>query len=305
MESGLTPGTWQFSLTTLYGSDFEGGHLSQEGNAANGSVVTVPVYRHEVSLDFARVELGLQYTLNADWDVLARVPYEIKDQHASITFVDPATPEERTAMQRNVNLHHRTVTLRGMGDVQVLARRRWSNLAITAGASLPTGETIDNPYRAGDLGIQHTHIQFGTGTVDPLLELSYHRPLANRFSTGVYLAGRVPLYENDHGFRAAPDGTLGVHLAHRPTDRVQLRVEGTLYAQGYAEWDGLRDENTGLIATSITGGATYRFDALSVSADVRYPLSQRTLAEGDAFTQGPTYVISLGRRVPGTRAPAR
>ncbi len=301
MESGLTPGTLRFSLTTLYGSNFEGGHVSSRGNAADGAGLSVPLYRHEVSLDYARLELGLQYTIAPGWDVIGRVPWEIKDQRAEVAMIDAATPEQRAAMQRNIDLHHRTVTLRGVGDLMLLGRRRWSGawregdtLSVSAGATVPTGRIVENPYRLGDQGVQHLHIQFGTGTVDPLVEASYQAPIAGRFSAGAYLAGRFPFYENERTFQAPPDTTLGVHVAHRTTDRLQLRLEGGLYAQGYGYWDDLRDENTGLLATSITGGATWQSGNVSLSADVRYPLSQRTLTEGDAFTQGPTIVLSVG-----------
>lgn len=304
MEPGSAPGTLQFSLTTLYGSDFEGGHLSRGGNTADGRGVDVPLYRHEVSLDYMRLELGLQYTIATEWDVIARVPWEQKAQRAGIGPVDPATPAEREAMQRNIDLHHRTLTLRGIGDLMFLGRRRWSNrwrdgdaLSISAGLTAPTGNTVDDPYRLGDAGIQHVHIQFGTGTVDPLLEVNYFAPVAGRWSAGASLAGRFPFYENFHAFQAPADATLAASVAHRTSDRVQLRLEGALYAQGYGHWDGARDENTGLVATSVTAGATYRRERVSISGDVRYPISQRTLSEGDAFTQGPTFVVSVGSRL--------
>ena len=119
-------------------------------------------------------------------------------------------------------------------------------------------------------------------------------PLTDRVTGGASVNARLPLYENRRGFRAPPDGALSLTLSRSVSDRVLLRVEGTAFAQGYGYWDGLRDENTGLFATSISAGATFRSNAFSVSADVRHPLSQRTLAEGDAFTQGPTFIVSVG-----------
>lgn len=266
----------------------------------DGSNVAVPLYRHEVSLDFARVELGLQYTLSEGWDLIGRVPYEQKQQHAGITSIEAATPEDRAAMQRNIDLHHRSITLRGIGDLMLLGRRRWSGirrdgdaLSVAFGATVPTGRTVENPYVLGDNGMQHLHIQFGTGTVDPLLEASYSTPVAGKWSTGAYLAGRFPLYENNRTFQAPSDATLAVHVAHRTHEKLQLRLEGAVYAQGYGRWNGLRDENSGILATSLTAGATYQRGAIAVSGDVRYPISQRTLTEGDAFTQGPTIVLSV------------
>lgn len=297
----LAPGALRISLTTLYGSDFEGGHFSRSGTAADGSGLPVPLYRHEVSLDYIRLELGLQYTVADGWDIVGRIPWEQKQQASAITAVDAATGAEREAMQRNVDLHHRSVTLRGVGDLMVLGRRRWSGvwregdaLTLSAGGTIPTGRTVENPYHLGEQGVRHLHIQFGTGTVDPLLETSYSAPIAGRVSAGAYLAGRFPFYENERTFCAPPDATVGLHVAHRTSDRLQLRLEGAAYAQGYGYWDGQQDENTGLLATSITGGAALQLSTVSVSVDVRLPLSQRTLTEGDAFTQGPTVVMTVG-----------
>lgn len=294
MEPGLAPGAINFSLTTLFGSNFEGGHSSRSGNAPDGTRVTVPLYRHEVSLDYARVELGLQYTLTDDWDLIARIPWEHKAQSSSPTLIDPATSDQQIAMQRNIDIHHRTATLRGISDLMFLARRRGPNFSLALGTTLPTGSTVENPYLLGDRGLKHLHIQFGTGTVDPLLEASYSQPVTDRLSAGASLNARFPFYENHHGFRAAPDGALSVHVSQRLSDRAQVRLEGAAYAQGYGHWDGLRDENTGLFATSIAAGATYRMKGFSISADLRRPISQRTLTEGDAFTQGPTFILSVG-----------
>lgn len=291
----------RFSLTALYGSDFEGGHFSRGGNAPDGSSVAVPLYRHEVSLDYARIELALQYTLAENWDVTARFPWEQKAQQAGVAFLEEATPTQREAMQRNIDIHHRTATLRGIGDLNVLAKRRFPGmwregdaLSISGGLSVPTGRTVEDPYVLGERGEQHLHIQFGTGTFDPLLEASYSAPVRGRFSAGGYVAGRGSLYENSRGFRAAPDVTVAAHGTLQTTEGLLLRLEAAAYTQGYAYWDGARDENSGLMATSITAGATLQLRGYSLSADVRYPLSQRTLSEGDAFTQGPTVVVSVG-----------
>ena len=297
MEPGLAPGDLRFTLTTLYGSDFDGGHFSRNGNTPSGAAVPVPLYRHETSLDYLRLELGLQYTLAPHWDVIARIPWEQKDQQSSIGFIEAATDAERAAMQRNVDLHHRTTTLRGLADLMLLGRRRFSRFNIAFGTTIPTGSTVDDPYALGDRGVEHQHIQFGTGTFDPLVEASYLQPLSERLTAGVSLNARVPLYENRRGFRAPPDGSLSVHLSRRFNDRLQARLEGTAFAQGYGSWDGLRDENTGLVATSIAAGASMPAGDLSLSADVRFPLAQRTLDEGDAFTQGPTFIVSISGKL--------
>lgn len=302
MEPGLVPvGTIDFSLTTLYGSDFQGSHPSRRGTLSGGRGVAVPLYRHDVSLDYGRAELALKYTVAPGWAVIGRLPWEAKAQRAAAVPIDPPTPDEVEAMRRNVDLHHRSVSLRGLGDLMLLGQRSWSSVwrhgdavNVSGGVTLPTGRTVENPYRLGDQGRQHLHIQFGTGTIDPLIESNYSTPLTDLFSAGAYLSGRFSLYENTRAFKAAPEMTAGVYLARRLSERVQLRIEGALYRQGYGYWEGLRDENTGLLASSLSAGATMRLRRATVSVDLRWPLSQRTLAEGDAFEQGPTVIFSVG-----------
>lgn len=284
----------RFSLLTLYGSNFEGGHFSEEGTAPGGANTPVPLYRHEVSLDYARVELELQYALSEQWAVALRVPWERKAQSSSIAFIAPADAGQRASMQRNADLHHRNGTFQGLGDLMLLGRRHWSNVRLAAGFTIPTGRTVENPYLLGERGLQHLHIQFGTGTFDPLIEASYFRPLAGELSASAFAAARLPFYENRRTFQAAPEVSAALAVSHRTTDRLSTRLELGGYAQGYGHWDGQRDENTGLMATSIAAGATMRLGEISISADVRFPLTQRTLDEGDAFRQGPTVAISVG-----------
>jgi hypothetical protein len=291
LEPGSVPeaGDLRFWLTTLYSGGFEGGHFTRSGYDANGNTVAVPLHRHEVSLDYTRVELTADYAVSAQWSASVRVPWEQKAQHASITMIEPATPAEREAMIRGMNVHHRNATYRGLGDLMVLAHRRaGEHLSFGAGFTLPTGHTVENPYLLGERGIEHVHIQFGSGTFDPIFEASYFGPVS------AFVAARVPLYENSRTFRAPSEFSAGIGKSWRTTDRIRTRAEITAFRQGYGEWDGVRDENTGLVATSATLGATVRLHNATLSADVRVPISQRTLAEGDAFKQGPAVMMTVG-----------
>jgi hypothetical protein len=290
----------RFSLTTVLGRDFEGGHFELQGIDAAGHVVDVPVHRHEVSLDYTRFELGMQYTLSPDWDLVARLPWEEKAQTSVVAFVDPATPEEHAAMLRNADVHHRTATYRGLGDGMLLGRRRWTNvwreddlLSVTFGSTVPIGRTEENPYLLGDQGLEHRHIQFGTGTFDPIVEASYAFRLTPAATAGAYLAGRIPLYENARTFHAPFDTSAGINASYALTPRVTARAEAGAYYQGYGEWNGLRDENTGLVSTSAVAGLSVLIGRVVVGADVRVPLTARTLSEGDAFKQGPTFVFTI------------
>ena len=70
------------------------------------------------------------------------------------------------------DIHHRNETLLGPGDPWLMAvtgRRMgaWS-AAVRGGVTIPLGRTEENPFELGRRGLPHQHIQFGTGTWDPL-----------------------------------------------------------------------------------------------------------------------------------------
>jgi hypothetical protein len=51
---------------------------------------------------------------------------------------------------------------------------RWT-IAARGGVTVPLGRTEPNPFTLGDLGLPHEHIQFGTGTWDPVVGLAAGR----------------------------------------------------------------------------------------------------------------------------------
>jgi len=265
----------------------------------------VPLHRHEVSLDYLRVELELDYAFKDRWGVVLRVPYDIKDQEASVGFIEPALEEEKKAMLRNLNIHHRAETYRGLSDLMLLATynrdalfREGDSLKISAGTTLPTGKTEENPFELGDKGLEHLHIQFGTGTFDPLLEANYWVPLARKFTIGGYARARFPLYANRKTYKGPGELTAGLQLGYQLSKRLTLHLNTTAYYQGFAYWDGEKDTHSGLVATSsIFGAAIKAWGDTSLGLDLRYPLGQRTLSEGDAFEQGPTLLFRISRAI--------
>ena len=82
MEAGLVSkqnGSFRVLLNGIRGFDFEGGHNERHGVSIEGKVTDVPLHRHEVSLDFTRIEGEFEYTLKDNWDFWFRVPYETKN----------------------------------------------------------------------------------------------------------------------------------------------------------------------------------------------------------------------------------
>ena len=100
-------GKFRFSLNLLRGFDADGGHLETKGISPTGEVIPVPQHRHRVSLDFLRFQLDIAYRHTADWDVALSLPYDIKNQDAFIDEIESVTLEERRAILRNQEIHHR------------------------------------------------------------------------------------------------------------------------------------------------------------------------------------------------------
>lgn len=230
-----------------------------------------------------------------DRGALLRVPFDSKKQDSRVGFVAPATPAEQQKMLRNMSLHHRDGTYSGLSDPMLLANFTRHGLfaaddhfRVGFGTTLPVGETEVDPLKAGANGEKHLHIQFGTGTFDPVLELDYRAPIGRGFYLGGFISARGPLYENSKTYRAPPEITSGVQGAYVAAPWVTLTANLTLFLQGFAKWDGVRDENSGLVGTSAVLGADFHAgQGLRFGVGVRIPISQDVLGDGDAFDQGP------------------
>ena len=307
MGAGLVPeeGKFRFSLNVLRGFGFEGGHLENAGLDENGKVISMPLHRHEISMDHLRVELELDYAFSDRWGVMFRVPFDIKNQEASVDFIEPALEEEKKAMLRNGNIHHRTETYQGLSDLMLLATydrqtlfREGDSLRISAGTTLPTGKTEENPFELGNKGREHLHIQFGTGTFDPLLEANYSMPLTRKFNLGGYALSRFPMYANRKTYQAPGELTAGLLLGYHLRKRLTLYLGTTVYYQGFAYWDRVKDTNSGLMATSSLFGVGIKaWGDTSLGVELRYPLGQRTLSKGDVFEHGPTLQFRISRAI--------
>lgn len=147
----------------------------------------------------------------------------------------------------------------------------------------------------GDAGLPHEHIQFGTGTFDPLLELYYFTPISDRVRASVNALAKLPLYENGKGYQGPVEVSSGLSLTVAPTERFSLRVGWSFYYQNAARWNGERDINSGLISHGAVGGLSYKVsDSAYLSFDLRVPVSQKTLSDdGDTFEQGTVAQLGL------------
>ncbi len=288
----------------LRGFDSDGGHLETRGLSPTGQVVKSPLHRHLVSLDFLRLDLGLQYSMANNWKVMLSIPYAIKDQDASTEEIEPTSPRDREAILTNQNIHHRDETYRGFSDFSLLLSHRRSgflrdsdHLGVSLGSSIPIGKTEEDPFALGDAGLEHLHIQFGTGTFNPLAELHYGTSLFGDFSLNASVRGQFPFYENNKTYRGSVELTSIAEVKYHLFDWLAFHAAYLGFYQSYAHWNGERDINSGLVLNAGLFGATLNTAyGVPVRLSVMLPFHRRTLSDkGDAFELGPTVSLTMSR----------
>jgi thiol-disulfide isomerase/thioredoxin len=210
-----------------------------------------------------------EYGFADDFALQANVPFRIMDTRTR--FTDLAGGPLELDYE---SIHHRDETLFGLGDIQLLVHTGRSLgeflVGARAGLSIPTGTVHENPYRLGDEGRPHQHIQFGTGTFDPVLGLDIAHPLG-AWTFSAFGQAQTPLYEGRHGYRAGAR-SLGGLAASRRLDFGSLRLTITAAHEWAERWDGsvpTEDGNRGRTDFLVGPGITVPFGGdYSASLDV-------------------------------------
>ena len=291
--------------------DAQGGHLETKGISPEGSVIEVPLHRHHVKLNIFRLDVGLKYQLAPQWVLEVNIPYDTKTQEATLEEIDSVTPTEREAIIRNRDNHHRNETYIGFADADLFLGygmqgllRETDFFMARVGTTIPFGKTEENPWKLGDAGLKHLHIQFGTGTFNPIADLYYNLPIYKGLNVNASVRGKLPFYENSKTYRGSREVTYTGGLSYRVNDWLSFQAGYLGFYQSYAYWAGERDINTGLRFSMASFGTSVvtPYD-LPLFLAVMLPLHQETLyddtgalldgvyEESDAFEFGP--LISL------------
>ena len=282
-------GTWRLVAGAAYGR-FETSHVASCPDVAPECATTpIPDHRHFVTLDLIHTGFSVDYGLTSGLTASLRVPYDIKEQTVRYTTLDgqPYVPPYG-------DIHHRTETLRGFSDLQLTALFPIGPLLVGAGLWLPSGQTVPNPIVLGREGKKHEHIQFGSGTVDPLLSILWTQPLGGRYSLRVTADGQFPFYENDHGFKAplTVRYAAGPHLLLGATD---VSIEYAGQYQGIGRWDGEIDEGTGFHNGGVFVRATFPlWSGLFVAPGIYQEIYSKSLSD-QTFKQNTTFALTLTR----------
>ena len=299
----LESGNFQVNSTLMAGLGFDGSHPASEGLTEEGSLVSVPEYYHITEINLYRKELNLEYAFAQNWSLRLNLPYEVYAQTADMEYDEEKfTNEEVKQAKDQLYIHHRNETYYGFADPKLKVNHRFilgsSQLDVSAGTTFPLGRTEENPVAAGERGERHNHIQHGTGTFDPVIDLYWLRPVAENLMISAFSANRIPFYENDKNYRGPLETSTGVGGRYRISENWQIRSNVTFLAQGLAYWDDEPDPNSGLNALSGTTGLLWHLNEnFLLDGGVRMPVYQQTLSEGDVFEMGPTFMLTLSYRM--------
>ena len=255
-------------------------------------------HRHEVKLDVVRFDVGLKYQISQQWRLEAAFPYEIKSQDASVPNIDSVDdPDQKDAILRYQNIHHRNQTYRGISDMDLLLGYskhgivlKDDTLTVKLGTTIPFGKTEDDPWVLGEMGKEHLHIQFGTGTFNPVGDLRYNIPIYGGLTANASLRGKFPFYENSKTYRGSWDVTYSAGLNYRLNDWLSLQTSYLGLYQSYAHWAGDIDINTGLQFSLASLGASIATPYnVPLSITLMLPIQQETLYDDSNALLDGTY----------------
>jgi hypothetical protein len=228
----------------------------------------VPDTHDEIRTLSRNLLVGVDYTVNKSWGMSLLVPLIQRDHNH---IYNDVAPEEESWKFRSV------------GDLRVLGRYRapFENAAagVQFGLKLPTGK-FDETNDAGEAA--ERTLQPGTGTIDTLLGLYYHRSPAGSDTTLFTQAlWQRPLDERDGyapGQRLSFD--LGLRYAMTHTASAQLQLNFL--------WKG---RDAGINAEPDDTGGRYLF----ISPGLSYLLGTNTQLYG--FVQLPLYQYVNGTQL--------
>ena len=197
-----------------------------------------PIF-HEQDLTISEIAFVAEAGLARGLGVEAVVPW--RWVRTRIRFEDL---EHQPIEVPNGSIHHRNETLRGPGDQWLLLHGArglgaWT-VAARGGISIPLGRVEPNPFELGRRGLPHEHIQFGTGTWDPIAGVSAGRRFG-QVGFVVHALARLVFGTNAHGYQAgdrfyasaaldrriagAWRGIAGLDLAREQTETWDGRIE--------------------------------------------------------------------------------
>ena len=220
------------------------------------------------------------------------MPYDIKSIKARYELPD-GTPYDNPLG----DLHHRNERLTGVSDLKLYANFGIDEWRLSAGLNLPVGRIEEDPWRLADLGLKHQHVQFGTGTFDPLVRVARAIHLAEGVDLAAAAGAHVPIFVNRKGYRAPMLADFAIGPRVRISDAISISATYSVLYQGGAKWHGERDPNTGYTVQGIQLSVPIRVggDVLIVP-NVFRTFSAAARGSSDSFEMD--WIVGLSVEIP-------
>jgi len=239
-----------------------------------------PGQLHDQTFSVAELRPVAEYAFNGMLSVELQLPLRL-----SATTIRYRRLDGSEYVPDYVDIHHRNETLVGLGDPWVSARARarlWeTQLALRAGLSLPLGRTEPDPFALGAQGEPHQHVQFGTGTLLPLLGVDAARELGPVRASG-YVQAQLSLYENQHGYLAGTRLTTGLSAELTVVGALRASLAVDLFHEEPERWGGeiQQDGNLGRTDFLVGLGVSHPLGGYLLTASVKVPVYQHIVSAG-------------------------
>jgi hypothetical protein len=248
--------------------------------SACGEVPVQPTYFHDQRLYPLELRLIGEYGLSKTFGIEAQVPF--RSVTSTIEYTDANGAHYQPL---DPGIHHRNETVFGVADPWLLLRlgttlQKWW-LAARPGISIPLGRTEENPFALGDRGLRHQHIQFGSGTCDPVAIVEASRTFES-IQLQFFAQGQLPLYENGEGYRAPWRVYGGGSLGHQLVSTLSGSLGVEVSHEAAEKWDGevQQDGNLGRTELLLAATLSHKLGATDLGLAARIPV-WRHIVVGD------------------------
>jgi hypothetical protein len=236
-----------------------------------------PPQLHDQRFTLAELRASLEHGFTEALGVEVQLPVRLNRTTVRFTALDgtPLTLDYE-------NIHHRDETLFGLGDPWVLGRYAWQTgglgLTARAGFTVPLGHTVENPFALGEAGLPHQHVQFGTGTVQPLLGLEASRSWG-AWAGRAWGQAQLSLAENRFGYRAGHRFAAGLSAEGPVAGDLRFLVSADVANEQPERWEGLVQQDGNLGRTDVLAGAglAYPVGRVRLGLHLRVPVYQHII----------------------------
>lgn len=289
MNTIVAPGTWRATFGFAYGNFFTS-HVATCPDVApiECAAGVIPPHMHHVRLALTHSDVTVDRGLTTNTQLSLRLPYDVKEMRVKYTMLDgqPFIPPYG-------DIHHRNETLRGVSDASLtLAWTPRTDFLFGAGTTLPIGHTVADPVALGKLGLKHEHIQFGSGTFQPIVSAQWNR--GGKVPFFFRLEDRLSLFESGGGYRP-PNTFSWVSGPSMMMGRFVIAPSLTGQYQTIGRWHGAVDEGTGFQNGGVQLQIAAPVDGLMFMPGVYHELWSHG-SGGQTFRQGTTWSFAVTRR---------